>query len=230
MKKILFFLAVLFFAKFYIFSQSYADWDKVFSENTKGSVEDTYTAVGTALEKDKNAEEMYDIFILFFEKCEISYIENEEHKSEVDYKILCNTDFDKKTLKYPDFNTNANILIRYVSENNLNILNIIDLNKYDLKSEYKEISGRKLELQPKKFENKKVYLEARYERTSGRYALFKFYDEIDSESKTICAEYTEQAAEQLLHIKKSDFYSNNYYILYGTVKNSNFVIEYLEHK
>lgn len=214
----------LLFAGLSIFAQSYDDWNKLFTEYKGGTAESRLRYIGSLLPYDTERKEMSYIFALYTMKNEM------KDNASLDDKLYYNQCFDFANDLFPNIKKNTEIFISFLSKNKLNIYNISDLYKYDLRGEFKEISGRELELQPRKFRNEKVCLEARYDKTANGYALFEFYDEVDSVFKTLCAEYTDEAAEQLLNIKKSDVYSNNYYILYGTVENNNFVLEFMEHR
>ena len=213
----------LLFAGLSIFAQSYDDWNKLFTEYKGGTAESRLRYIGSLLPYDKEHEEMARIFFLYDMKHEMS------NKASLDDKLYYNQCYDNSVNQFSDFKSNTETFIKYLSDNKLNAYDVKNLDIFDLRTEYKEIVGRELQLLPSKFRNKKIYFEARYENVDRGYANFVYYDSVDSQFKNIGVKYTEEAAELLLNIKKGRYYTSNYYNLYGTVENGFFVIEYLEH-
>ncbi len=124
----------LLFAGFFVFAQSIktADWEKVFSENKKENIEETISAVGVALETADYPQEMFDLFTLYYAKCDIAYIQNTENKNDTDYKEYYNSEYDKSVKTYPDFEKNTKVFINYIIKNDYVFMNVKDFKKYKL--------------------------------------------------------------------------------------------------
>lgn len=228
MRKFSLSIFLLIITELFVFSQSYDDWEKVFSENKKENLEETFAAVGITLEKSNTYEKMFFLFMLYYMKCEISYQENNENKNDIAYKIRYNAEYSEAVRNNPTFENESKIFIDFLKKNDYILFGITALEKYDVSKYYKPVSIRELLLLVSKYEGKRVSIQAEYEYTEYDTAYFRYFDSADEMWKIFSMLYTENAAEQLLHIKKEKY--QNQYTLYGTVKNARFVIEYIEHR
>ena len=138
----------LLFAGLSIFAQSYDDWNTLFTENRKNNIQDTYIEIGNVLDKTKQSTEIYAIFMLYFEKCEITYIEKEEHKNDLHYKMTYNTDYEICKLTYDNFEKDIGIFLSYIKEHNLSLFGVSDFQKYNISKEIPIVSVRNITILP----------------------------------------------------------------------------------
>ena len=210
----------LIFAGFSVFAQSYDDWDKLFTENRKDDIEETYCAVAASLENGNYPEIMKSIFGLYAAKCEIAFLNNEDFSNTLSY----NSNYDIALKEYSSFTFKSNInnFINCIKDKDLFVYSVTDLNKYDTSAYFQPVSVRELELIPAKYEGKQVEVTGRYQYTSFNTASFLCFDSADG-WKVINFPYSDLVAMQLIDITKNDSYK-----LCGTVTNGKLIIEYLE--
>ena len=216
----------LLFAGLSVFAQTYSDWEKVFSENKKDNIEETFSTVGSFLDKS-DKKEMMNIFELYFEKCEIKYIEEIEHNDVLDYKTSFNAEYKSYILTNPNGEKNIAIFLDYIKKNNFVFLDVSDIKPYDLSKIIPIVPIRNITILPTEYEGKLIQLQCDYKYTSNDIICFEYFDESDNTWKDFFAYYNTDTAKQLLYIQKQKF--NNKYALFGKIKNRHFVVEYMEH-
>lgn len=217
----------LLFAGLSIFAQSYDDWNKLFTENRKNNIQDTYIEIGNVLDKTKQSTEIYAIFMLYFEKCEITYIEKEEHKNDLHYKMTYNTDYEICKLTYDNFEKDIEIFLSYIKEHNLSLFGVSDFQKYNISKEIPIVSVRNITILPGDYEGKLIQLQCDYKYVYNDLVCFEYFDDFENKWKDFFANYDSSTAKQLAHIQDKKF--NNKYALFGEIKNRHFIIEYIEH-
>lgn len=217
----------LLFAGLSVFAQSYDDWNKLFTENKKDNIEETYIEIGNVLDKNGQSTEIYAIFMLYFEKCEITYIEKEEQKNDLHYKMTYNSDYEICKTIYNNFEKNVEIFLDYIKKHNLSLFGVSDFQKYAISKEIPIIPVRNIMILPTEYEGKLIQLQCDYKYTSNDMICFEYFDESDNIWKDFFAYYNTDTAKQLLYIQKQKF--NNKYALFGKVKDRHFIIEYMEH-
>lgn len=210
----------LIFAGFSVFAQTYDDWDKLFTENKKDNIDDTYSSVVSALENGNYPEIMASILELYALKCNIVCNNTENFNN----TILYNSKYDAG-LKYYNsytFKMSINNFTNYLKDENLFVYNITNLDKYDISLHFQPVSVREIELLPERFEDRQVLITGRYQYATSNTASFLCFDSSEG-WKVVNFPYNKSVALQLLDMTK-----NTNYKICGTIIDGMFVIEYLE--